>query len=57
MTFSARWADEPSGLVRITNTYGPVNTEIIEHAVHLRHFWHELGELLNAEKQEEAGND
>jgi len=36
-----------SANVEVQYTGGPVTIRVVEQAAHLRHFWHELGEVLD----------
>lgn len=54
MTLSAFEAtDSPTGARRIVvrTTYGPITNEVTEEVGYLRHFWGELGRLLDELEQ------
>lgn len=46
MTFWARKLED-SGGVEVNVTHGPVRVAVVEDPGHLRHFWGELGRLLD----------
>jgi hypothetical protein len=40
------WAKAENGQVKVTATSGPVSITITEHPAHVRHFWGQLGQVL-----------
>ena len=58
MTFSAQQSPHNRKHIDVQVCSGPVVVKVTEDAGHLRHFWGELGRVLNeAEKPAEAAPD
>lgn len=47
MTMYANRVDPRSPNIKVGMTYGPISGTVEEHFSHLRHFWGELGRLLD----------
>jgi hypothetical protein len=55
VTFWAQRA-EGSQQVDVNVTSGPVSVKVTEHYMHLRHFWGELGKILDAAETEQQAS-
>jgi len=51
------WATRDARQVKVSCTYGPVEFAVTEDAQHLRHFWGQLGRLLDEAEKPAAEED